>query len=315
MIRAILLLCIAMGLAAPAVAQTTAPPPPAPAAPQTTPPPGNIDERVRQQVRARTDRERADTLMTGDTDIILLRRTPLFTLTAAVDTTGTSNAALSPTDERPDGFTQAQVALGVSTQIGGKVDVFANAAVLGVRYFKEKALGYNAFSGVVGARVTFGRLGVTATYQPSIVYTRDFGTRQLTSHRFRLGAAMNFTVRGVTVVPEIHGERAITLPADYTAWSGGGSVTLSAPLFKRKPVFIYAQAGYDRRSFDDYFSAFVGTKRLDDNLQAGAGVVWRPKSWGEVRLSYSYGRNWSTSDVNGYKAHSGTFGLTATLRF
>lgn len=317
MIRAAIVLCLtlcaALCVAVPVAAQT--PPPPAAAGPQSAPPVGNIDERVRQQVRALNDRERADALMTGDTDIILLRRTQLFTLSGSVDTTGTSNAALSPTSVRADGFVQAQVALGIGTRLAGRVDVFANIGLQGVRYFKEKALGYNAFSGVVGAHTSVGRLGVTATYQPSIVFTRDFGARQLTSHRFRLGASLPLSVRGVSIEPEVHGERAITNPADYSAWSGGGSVTVSKPLLKNKPVFAYVQAGYDRRSFDDYFSAFVGTKRLDHNLQASAGIVWRPKTWGDVRAAYSYGRNWSTSDVNGYQAHSGAVGLTATLRF
>lgn len=282
---------------------------------QPAPPPGNIDERVRQQVRPASERERQDALMTGDTDIILLQRTKLFTLTGSLDVTGTSNAALAPTGELSDTFGQGQIALGVGTRIGGRVDVFANVAIVGVRYAKQATLDYNALSAVVGARASFGRLAVTATYQPSMVFTRDFSTRQLTSHRFRLGASMGFRLRGVSIEPEIHGERAITHPGDYSAWSGGGSLTLSAPLSKTQPVLAYAQIGYDRRSFDDYFTAFVGTKRLDDNLSAGVGIVWRPRSWGEVRASYSFGRNWSTSDVNGYTAHSGTLGVNATLRF
>jgi outer membrane receptor protein involved in Fe transport len=59
----------------------------------------------------------------------------------------------------------------------------------------------------------------------------------------------------------------------------------------------------------------VGVKRKDDNFSAGAGVVWRPLPWGEVRASYSYGHNGSTSDVNRYDSHSGVLGLSGTLRF
>lgn len=287
----------------------------APAHAQTAPPPGNIDNRVREQVRTPTERDRQEALMTGDTDILLLRRPQLFSLTGSVDLTGTSNAFLAPVDERPDSFAQGQIGLGIGTRIGGKVDVFANASVVGVRYFNERSLDYNAFAGVVGARGSFGRVAISATYQPILVFNREFSVRQLTSHRFRLGASMNFRFHGISIDPEIHGERAITDPGDYSAWSGGGSLTLSAPLSTSVPVLAYAQAGYDRRSFDDYFSAFVGTKRLDDNLSAAVGIVWRPRSWGEVRASYSFGQNWSTSDVNGYTAHSGTLGIAATARF
>lgn len=69
----------------------------APAFAQGAPPPGNIDERVRQQFQQLSDRDRADALMTGDTDILLLQRTRLFSLTASSELSYTSNAALAPT--------------------------------------------------------------------------------------------------------------------------------------------------------------------------------------------------------------------------
>ncbi|WP_421839026.1 hypothetical protein [Novosphingobium sp.] len=307
----IILGLLAVLTAFPAFAQTAPPP----AAPPTGAPQGNIEERARRQLSTPSERDRQDSLMTGDTDILLLRRTPLFTLTASGDVTYTSNAALSPTDVRADGIGQASLGLMMGTRIGGKVDLFASAALVGVRYFDTPALNYNAFSGAVGARASFGRLSVSATYQPSMVWSGDFGRRQLTSHRFRFGAALPFRIQSLTVEPELHGERAITAPGFYSAWSAGGSLTVSRRVGRRAPVFLYAQIGYDRRSFDDYFAAFVGTRRLDDSLSAGAGVVWRPGSWGELRAAYNFGRNWSTSDVNGFTAHSGTLGLTATLRF
>lgn len=287
----------------------------APAFAQIAPPPGNVEQRSREQLRTPDERARTDALMTGDSDIILLRRTPLFTLTGAAEISYTSNAALSPANARADELSQLQFGVGIGTRIGGKVDVFANAAIVDVRYFNNPGLNYNAFSGVVGARADFGRVTVSATYQPSVVFAGDFGPRQLTSHRLRLGVSLPFSVRGVRIDPEIHGERAITTPGDFTAWSGGGSLTFSAIPFKKKPVIAFVQVGYDRRSFDNYFEAFIGTPRDDDNLSASAGVVWRPRSWGEVRASYSFGRNWSTSDLNGYTAHTGSFGLSAALRF
>ena len=89
----------------------------------------------------------------------------------------------------------------------------------------------------------------------------------------------------------------------------------STSLSKKVPLLAYVSAQYERRSFDGYFPDLVGVRRLDDGWSVGAGVVWRPRNWGEVRLSYSFQRNYSTSDVNAYLAHSGTLGLSASLRF
>lgn len=293
-----------LAFAAPAFAQV---PPAAPA--------NNIDDRVRQQARILTDREREEAMLTGDTDIVLTRRTRLFSVTGSVDVSGTSNAFLSPTARVSDAFGQAQFGLGFATRIGGKVDLFASMGVLGVRYFQFKALDYNALTGVVGARTALGRLSLTATYQPSIVLTRDFGRRQLTSHRFKLSASLPFRIRNLTVEPMIAAERTLSSPSDYRAWSGSAGVTFSAPLSRTAPLLAYVSAQYERRSFDGYFPDLVGVRRIDDGWSAGAGVVWRPRQWGEVRASYSLQRSYSTSDVNGYFAHSGTLGISAALRF
>ena len=279
------------------------------------PPAGNIEERSRQQIRPQTDREREDALMTGDSDIVLLRKTQLFNLHASVDMSMTDNAFLSQHGRKADGFAQAQVGIGFATKIAERVNVFADASLVTVRYFDKRSLDYSAFAGVIGVSTNFGKLNVAAVYQPSIVFNRDFGHRQLVSHRFRLTASTAFSLHGVTIEPEIHAERAITNPSAYRAWSGGGSFTLSRLVSQKAHVLAYAQLGYDRRSFDNYFEAFLGTKRKDDTLGAAVGVLWRPNGWGELRASYSFGRNWSSSDVNRYRAHSGSLGISGTLRF
>lgn len=279
------------------------------------PPQGNLDERVRQQLRLPSERERAEALMSGDSDLVLLRRTQLFNVHGSLDFSTTSNAYLAPEDGISDQFGQAQVGIGFATRIAGKVDVFADLAMVSVRYFNEDSLDYGAATGLLGASMDAGKFKVSATYQPSMVFDRDFAHRQLTSHRLRLSASLPFQLGTVTVQPDVHVERAITNPSDYKAWTGGVSVTASEPLSQRIPLLAYVTAGYDRRVFDDYFEAFVGVKRKDNNVNAGAGVAWRPLPFGEVRASYSFGHNGSTSDVNRYKSHSGTLGLSAALRF
>lgn len=288
---------------------------PAIAQAQVAPPAGNIEERSRQQIRVPEAPDGDDALVTGDSDIILLRKTRLFNLHASASINVTDNAYLSPGPRIRDGFGQIQTGVGFATKIAGRINVVADASVLTVRYFDETALDYSAVAGVVGVGTNFGKLNLSATYQPSVVFTRDFESRQVTSHRFRLSASAGFRLRGLSIEPEIHGERSISDPSEYSVWSGGGSVTLSAQPLAKVPLLLFVQAGYDRRSFDDYFEAFVGVKREDDNFGAGAGVVWRPNAWADIRASYSFGRNWSTSDVSRYRAHSGTLGINASIRF
>jgi hypothetical protein len=282
---------------------------------QNAPPAGNIDERVRQQLRTPGEREQAEALMSGDADLILLRRTQLFNAHGSLDLNNTSNSYLAPADEVSDQFAQLQVGVGAATRIDGRIDAFADLGFGSVRYLNEEALDYSTLSAVLGAGMKFGEVNISITYQPTLVFERDFGNRQLTSHRLRLSGSRPFELGKVTVEPAVHLERAITNPSDYKAWTAGFSLSASEPLSQRTPLFAYINAGYDRRMFDDYFEAFVGVKRKDDNFSAGTGVIWRPLPWGEVRASYSFGRNGSTSDVNRYTSHTGTLGLSGALRF
>lgn len=279
--------------------------------------PGNaIDDRARQQVRVPSQEELEEAILSGDTDIVLTRRTRLFTLHANVEGAYTDNAYLSDRASKvEDGYVQAQAGIGAGTRIGGKVDVFADASILSVRYLDQSALDYAALSGVVGARAAAGPVFFTATYQPTIVFDRGFSRRQLTSHRLRLTASLPFAAGPVLLEPALSAERTLSNPADYEAWSGGGSITASMPLSNRVPVVAYGSAEYQRREFDSYFPGLVGVERKDDALSVNVGVAWRPARWGEVRASYSFQRNWSTSDVNRYEAHGGRFGVSGVLRF
>jgi len=135
-----------------------------------------------------------------------------------------------------------------------------------VHYFKYRQLDYNALTGLVGARTNIGRLSVTATYQPAIVLSRDFGKRLLTTHRFRLAGSLPFRVRGVTVEPMLAVERVLSNPSDYRAWSGIAGVSLVAPLSKKLPLLAYASAQYERRSFDAYFPDLVGPNIVTEDL-------------------------------------------------
>ena len=301
--------CLAMLLAAGSMAALAAPV----AAQQA---PGNaIEDRTRQQVRLPTEEEREEALLTGDTDIVLTRPTRLFTLHGDIDLLLSDNAFLTETDPVTDGSLQAQMGLGIGTRIGGTVDVFADASIVSVRYFDETALDYGALAGVIGVATEVGGVQLSATYQPVMVFNRDFEERQLTTHRLRLGAGLPFAVGAFLIQPSVFAERTLANPSDYDAWSGGGSVAVSTPLGPGLPIVAFGSIGYQRREFDAYFPGLVGTDRKDDQFSGGLGLAWRPNTWGEVRLSWTFQRNWSTSDVNRYQVHSGQFGLSARLRF
>jgi hypothetical protein len=278
--------------------------------------PNSVVERFRTQTTAITRQAAADeAMLSGDSDLILLRRTQLITVHGSVSGSFTSNAFLSPTDSKADGLALLDAGIRVATRIGDRVDVFADVGVLGVRYRRYGSLDYSALTGQVGAQASFGRLGVEVSYQPSIIYDRGFSKRQLTQHRFQVWVSSPFRFKALTIEPSASVERVLSSPSDYRNWAGSAQLAVSYPLSHRTPLMAFATGGYEHRDYDSYFPDLVGVRRTDNKLEASVGVQWRPRPWASVALQYSWQHNRSTSDVNGYTAHSGLVGLSGQFRF
>jgi len=300
--RLALILAASLGAAVPLHAQTA--------------PGNNVADRFRQQNAPATEEARTQAILTGDTDLVLLRRTPLFTLSATLGASPTSNAFLSPAGERADVVLQGQAGLRIGTRIGGRLDVFAEAGVLGVRYARFGALGYNALTGAVGAATRLAGFDLSLLYQPSIIYSRDFKTRQLTQHQISASVSRSFHVGSVVVTPSATGQRVESSPSDYRNWSALADLSLSRPFaIGRLPAAVFATGGFEYRAYDSYFHDLLGVDRNDKLLRASAGVIVQLAPAASLRAAYSFQRNRSSSDVNGYVAHSGALTLSGAIRF
>jgi len=276
----------------------------------------NIDDRFRSQQVPQTEDERTEAILTGDTDLLLLRPTPLFTVSGSLALNPTSNAFLSGTDTRSDLVFQTQAGLRLGTRIGGRVDVFAEGGVVAVRYDRFAELSYGAFTGAVGIGTSVAGFDATLTYQPSIITSRDFGTRQLTQHQFAGSLSRTFAFKRLRITPSISGSRVEASPGDYRNWSYGGELGITHPLrIGTMRGFAYASAGHEWRSYDAYFPDLLGGDRNDRLIRASAGIALPVTALAGIRAGYSFQRNRSSSDVNGYRAHSGAFSLALATRF
>lgn len=283
---------------------------------QTAPPPGAVDDRFRTQTSVVSPEKTAEeALLSGDGDLLLLRRTQHFSLHGSFSDSYTSNAFLSPMDPKSDKFTLSEFGLGASTRIAQKVTLFADVSALEARYSSYKSLDYSALTGVLGAAASLGRVDLELSYRPARIYEIDFRHRQLTQNRLGLTASIPFKIGRLTLVPSVSVERVRSDPADYRNRAASGQLSATYPLSTKAPLLLFASGGYEYRSYNSYFPDLLGTKRDDRRLQVNAGVQWRPTTWANVSLSYAYQRNNSTSDVNSYRARSGLLGLSLQTQF
>lgn len=278
--------------------------------------PENNDDRFRTQYQDNLkDIATEEALLSGDTDIVLLRKTKLFTPHGSASRLYTSNASLSPSNPVDDQLDQMDFGLLVSTRIDQRVTVFADISALSVRYAWNSGLNYSALTGVLGAKTNFGLIGAALSYRPTKIYDGDFGVWKLTQHRLIASVSMPLRWKQLLIEPSVDIERVLTTPSDYQNRSSSARLAVSLPLSKTLPVEAFASGEVERRKYDSYFPDLLGTDRLDKRMDASVGLRWHAASWANATLQYSRQRNKSTSDVNGYRATSGLLGLSAQLRF
>ena len=277
---------------------------------------GNIDDRYRATSGpVSTGAEAEEALLTGHDDLILLRPTKLFTVHGAITGLSTTNAFLSPDATRRDALGVAQLGLQIGTRIASKVEVYADLSLVAARYRRYGELDYSAVTAALGARTTWHGVVLSATYQPSVIFNRDFSVRQLTQHRVVISAAAAVRTRGFTIEPSVSIERVWADPSDFTNWAAGAQIAISHEVPGLPRVSVFAAGAYERRAYDAYFPGLLGVARQDKRLQGALGVQWQATPRIAVVAQYSRQQNWSTSDVNGYRASSGSIGLSARARF
>ncbi|MEI9905028.1 MAG: hypothetical protein WDN06_14485 [Asticcacaulis sp.] len=138
---------------------------------QTTGAPGKLDDRFRNQVYNLTPEQKlSDALMSGQGDLLLLRRTPLITVHAGYARNSTSNAPLSPDEPRKDTFGVADAGIEAATVIAGHVRVSAAASVVSTQYAQYGDLNYSAVTAAVGAQAHYAGMDLDLSWSPAAIY-------------------------------------------------------------------------------------------------------------------------------------------------
>jgi len=285
-----------------------------PAMAQPVPDPG-IDQRVRAFGRTGQTASEAEeeALLTGRDDILLMRQRRFFTIAASAGGGYTDNAGLSPTMRQADGYFSGDASLRIATQLGGLVDVYAEAGVSTTRYFQQTGLDLVAVFGAVGAHVAVKGFDLDVGYTPNMVWDGDLETRQLTQHRFVASVGRGFRVGRGLVRATIGGERIEANPSafqNFAATAGVSGVVPVAP-----GVAVIGSVRGVRRWYDNYFEGLLGVERRDWFLEGAAGLSWRLHRNVSLDARLTYAKNWSTADISRYEAANGAAIVRVAFEF
>ena len=277
---------------------------------------GQLDERVRSALGvAGAGIGPSGPAVSGYEDVILLEPTKIFTVHMNLAFQQTDNAFLTAADPKPDNYLVGDLGFRAATTIADHWNIWADASLIGTLYGRHDALDYAAVAGELGASRDFqtraGRLTLGAAYNPDVVFSVDFKTRQLIQHRLS-GSVQLFTpltafgaalpsafANNAAIINRLTIEKVFADPADYDNWGASWDFALICAPAPRLQVSVSTSL-YLRR-YGAYFPGLVGVdKRNDEGVRVGGSIAYAPSP----NASFSFNLTWqsqrSTSDVNAF---------------
>ena len=256
-----------------------------------------------------------EAILTGEGDLVLLRRARRSSVYASLDFAHTDNAFLADTAAERDSYAVLDLGLATSVALGPRMLAYASLGTTLARYADFNQLDYSAATLNLGLQTLRLGLDWRLNYQLAGVYDASFGDRQLRQHRPSLQVGRAFRAQRMELGAWFSVERVSANPGEYDNWAAGLQLTASCALARPRNSTAYAMVQYQRREYDAFFPGLVGADRVDDRVGASLGFSWRSRKGLELNAGYSWQKNRSSSDVNRYSSGSGNLGIGTRWRF
>ena len=232
-------------------------------------------------------------ILTGEDDLVLLRRPKLFTIESNSSYQLTDNAFLSDKQKTHDYVVSQSLLVRAETRIAQRVGVFVSGSGFLSRYHRNQGLDFNGVTGSAGASWPVDQWVISLRYDGSAIFDRNFDEHFVTLHN--LGFDLSTTIglgETTALYPFVSVVRAWANPDDFssTALVGGG--TLVHVLTQTVVVFFQGQVDY--KSYDDFFEPSTLEARRDHGAFLLAALNWAPREWVTVNIAATIARNEST---------------------
>lgn len=248
-------------------------------------------------------------ILTGEEDLVLLRRPKLFSVESSSSYQFTDNAFLSDKSKTHDHVLSQSLLLRAGTRIARRMDVFVSGSGFLSRYLRNQGLDFNGITGSAGASVPLDRWVMSLHYDGSAIYDRRFDAHLVTLHNLGLNISTTVGFNQTTALyPFFSVVRVWANPDDFSNTSLAGGGTLVHALSQTVLVFIQGQVDY--KSYDDFFEPSTLETRHDFGGRLVAALNWTPREWITVNLAATLARNESTISTLRYT----NFSLAPSLR-
>lgn len=253
-----------------------------------------IDQRAQQaQSAPKVTIPPEELILTGEEDLVLLRRPKLFALESNSSYQFTDNAFLSDKIKTHDHVLNQSLLVRTGTRIAQRVDVFLSGSGFLSRYQRNQGLDFNGVTGSAGANLPIGRWNFGLRYDGSAIYDRNFNRHLVTLHNLGFNISTTVGLSPSTVLyPFLSVLRVWANPDDfsYTSVAGGGTCVHAIT----QTLVLFFQGQVDYKSYDDFFESSTGEARQDYGARLLAALNWTPSDWVTVNVSATIARNEST---------------------
>ncbi len=259
-----------------------------------------IEQRVGKQLqKLEPQLPPEELILTGEDDLVLLRRRKFFTVKLDSSFGYVSNAYSSDDNKKHDEVVNENLSLRFETKIAEKYTVFADAGAFLARHVRFTDLNYDGVTGNLGARVPSGPWTFGFGYRASAIIEPGLDTRIVTQNSTSASASYGIAIdKNTSVVPSASASRVWASPDDFT----NTSVRLGAAVVHRVAPDLMASLSVQgvKRWYDNYYEETNNQTRRDVGFDASLSLRWTPSENVSMSISSAVGYIDSTLNSSDY---------------
>jgi len=253
--------------------------------------------------------------LTGKDDLVILKRRELFTLSATLGPSYSSNAFLSDANKQGDIVVNGAANFRAETVIDQRYTVFADAALSIARHDDFSQLDYDAVAAGFGGSMPSGLWTYSANYRLTYV-TEPGGLDDHIVTQNNIAGTISYQVaidQESALFPFASLSRIWADPGDFS----NTSLSAGASYVRRLTSDVLLSAGlqFVRRHYDDFFEDVLGETRKDFGGSGSVGLRWTPRADIVVQGSVGFGQVNSSIQTVNYREFSVSPSVTAQIKF
>ncbi len=251
-----------------------------------------------------------DDVLTFDKNIVILKKSNLFTSYINSSITYTDNVFLNDTNKENDLVLSLSSGLNFDLKMQNGIKLFSGILASQYRYKNNSFLGYNSFQGNAGASYSKNNWLYSIRYTPTVIFDQSYKQQSISLHRFSALVSKSKTFWSKVFTSSYSSAQyARTNPDDFSFYQIDSGVQIIYPVTSK--FYMSLNPNIYQKTYINFFEKQTNIERNDIGARLSGNLVFKPSANTDLTFSINYTKNKSTLPNYDYSVKN----ISPILRF